>query len=178
MKFPWKPISVYDWPYILHPRPVVIVAARWKDKYSAMAASWVMPVSRKPPIVTVAITNKRYTYELITKSKEFTINLLSKKYLDKIHFLGSVSGRDYKDKIRAAGLTIANAKKISAPIISESLAVAECKLLKTVEAGDHDLFLGEIIEVYGKTSYDISEVPLHVKRNKYTYSISKIFEIP
>ena len=90
----WVRLSYKEWYYMLHPRPVVIVASKFKDRLSAMAASWAMPVSRKPPIVATAIARTRYTYELIIESKEFSINLLPKEHLSKIHFLGTVSGRD------------------------------------------------------------------------------------
>ena len=80
----WRRISSREWPYILHPRPVAIVASRFKNKLSAMAASWVMPVSREPPIVAAAIAKTRFTYELIVKSKEFSLNILPKEHLSKI----------------------------------------------------------------------------------------------
>ncbi|MEM4789302.1 MAG: flavin reductase family protein, partial [Ignisphaera sp.] len=130
------------WNYILHPRPVVIVISGDWVEYSAMAASWVMPVSRRPPIVAIAIARSRYTYELILKYREFSLCVLDSKHAAQVHKLGTVSGRNIKDKIGYVGLTKARSSKIRAPIIKESLAVAECVLKNAVEAGDHDIVIG------------------------------------
>ena len=179
----WRRISSREWPYILHPRPVTIVASRFRDKLTAMAASWTMPVSREPPVVAAAIAKTRYTYELIIKSKEFSINLLPKEHLSKIHFLGTVSGRDFANKISAAGLTMTKAKKISSPIILESLAVTECVLLKDIEAGDHNIVVGKVVEAYARREFDIlnreilGKIPLHIRSNKYTNPLGEVFEV-
>jgi len=175
----WKNISFHEWPYILHPRPVVVVASEYGGKLSAMAASWVTPVSRNPPVVAVAIAKKRLTYELIVKSREFSVNLLPLNLLEKIHFLGSVSGRELPNKIEEAKLTITKGRKVKVPIILESLAIVECVLWKNVEAGDHNIVVGKIVEVYAKPEFNvfkeetIRKIPLHVGRNVYTHPLSK-----
>lgn len=179
----WRRIGFREWPYILHPRPVTIVASRFKNKLSAMAASWTMPVSRKPPVVAIAIAKNRFTYELIIKSREFSLNLLPKEYIEKIQFLGTVSGRELANKIEAANLTMANAKRISSPIILESLAVLECVLRKDIEFGDHNIIVGEIVEAYVRKEFNIlneetiKRIPLHIRSNKYTSPVGEIIEV-
>ena len=175
----WMEIDFENWVYVLHPRPVAIIAAKYKDKLSAMPASWVTPVSRRPPILAVAISKKRYTYHLIAGSREFTVNILPITYLKNIQFLGTVSGRDYKNKIMSAGLTMGHAKKVSAPIINESTVVIECILKKDIESGDHNIITGEILEIYAKsdplTEDYITSVPLHIRKSIYTVA-SKEFK--
>ena len=166
-----KSIGLNEWVYILHPRPAAaIVAGSWED-YSAMAASWIMPVSRNPPIAAVAISRRRYTYEKIVNSKEFAICVLGFDKLKELHKLGSISGREVKDKIVSCGLSKINGKKVSCPIVEESIAVAECKLSKVVESGDHDIILGEVLEAYLlKDIEPYTEkyvVPFHVFRSTY-----------
>ena len=177
----WKKISFEEWPYILHPRPVAIIASEYDGKVSAMPASWIMPVSRDPPVVAMAISKKRFTYELIIKSREFSVNILSRDLLDKIHYLGCVSGRDEPNKIARAGLTVVKGRKISSPIILKSLAVAECILWNNIEAGDHNIVVGKIVETYAKPEFNVfdekvfNKVPLHVGRNVYTYPVERKF---
>ncbi|HDI46526.1 MAG TPA: hypothetical protein ENF82_01830 [Candidatus Methanomethylia archaeon] len=52
------------------------------------------------------------------------------------------------DKIARAGVEAVPAKKIKAPVIREAAVVIECKVLKEVEAGDHIMVVGEVIEAY------------------------------
>ncbi len=170
---PWVSVSLDKWYRILHPRPVaVVVAGRDLEDYSCMAASWITPVSRKPPILAVAIARSRYTYEKIVESREFNVCILGIEHVDKIDYLGTVSGREVKDKIMASGLTKAKARKTKPPIIAESLAVAECRLREIVSAGDHDLVIGEVVEVYSKANVRIGSIeeytiPLHVGGDVY-----------
>ncbi|MGB9759432.1 MAG: flavin reductase family protein [Thermoproteota archaeon] len=166
-----KTINLNEWVYILHPRPAVaIVSGSWND-YSAMTASWTMPVSRKPPIVAVAVSKKRYTYEKIVESREFAVCVLGLEKLRELHKLGSISGRDVKDKIVSCGLSKIKGRKIKCPIIEESIAVTECKLSNIVESGDHDIILGEILEAYLLKDVELDtekyNIPLHVFRSKY-----------
>jgi len=161
--------------YMLHPRPaVVIVAGDWED-YSAMAASWIMPVSRRPPLLAVAVSPRRYTYTHISRTGGFAVCVLPLSHLKALHFLGTVSGREVRDKIAAAGLTKVRAKRIGCPVIGESIAVAECRVLKDMEAGDHRLIVGEVLEYYVKQGAEPPNprsysIPLHVQRNLYTYT--------
>ena len=175
----FESIELSEWVYILHPRPVaIVIAGTWND-YSAMPASWIMPVSRKPPMVAIAISKKRFTYHYIVERREFAICILSYEYLKNVHFLGSVSGKDIRDKIVAAGLTKIKSRKIEVPVVGESMVIAECKLRNIIESGDHDIIVGEIIDVYKKKGIEIPNpksyrIPLHVLKNMYTRAIESI----
>jgi len=168
------------WYYVLYPRPVVVVSAHHKGLESALAASWCMPVSRNPPLVAVSIAPSRFTYELIIGSKEFAINVLDFQYYKEVSYLGTVSGRDVKNKIEKAGLTRVQARKIKAPIIGEATAVLECKLYDKINAGDHVIIVGEVVESYAKKP--LQGIPdleaykplLQVAGLTYTTSTSKI----
>ena len=147
----WTSIDMTGrWYYVLYPRPVVVVSSAYRGLESALAASWCTPVSRNPPLVAISIAPSRFTYELIIGSKEFAVNVLDYKYYREVSYLGAVSGRDVKDKIVKAGLTKVKAKKINVPVIAEATAVLECKLYDKVEAGDHVLVIGEVVEAYAK----------------------------
>jgi flavin reductase (DIM6/NTAB) family NADH-FMN oxidoreductase RutF len=175
-------IDLNTWHYILHPRPVVIVVSGGWEDYSAMPASWVTPVSRSPLVVAIAIARSRHTYSLILRYREFALCVLGAEHAKSIHILGSVSGRDVRDKIAYAGLSKARAKRVSCPIIAESLAVAECSLIRDAEVGDHNLVLGEVLVAYVRTgvrllnteSYSLA---LHVGRNRYAKPSQQVVEV-
>ncbi len=172
-------VDLDAWVYILHPRPVAVVVSGTWDKYSAMPASWIMPVSRKPPMLAIAIARSRYTYELIKEFKEFAVCILSSASYKAVHFMGTVSGKEIRDKIEAAGLTKVSAKRICSPIIGESLAVAECELVNDIEAGDHNIIVGRVLEVYRRSDVKMQNpssyrVLLHIGKNLYTEPSEKV----
>ncbi|MEM1873391.1 MAG: flavin reductase family protein [Acidilobaceae archaeon] len=162
-----------NWVYLLHPRPAFVVVSGSWDDYSAMAASWLTPISRDPPLLGVAISPKRYTYEKIVSTREFAVCVLPWSLVDKLNFLGWTTGREVKDKIAASGLTKAKARVIGAPIIAESVAVIEAKLHSDIElGGDHRLVVGLVEASYvqrGVSPHDLQryDIPLHIWRSSY-----------
>lgn len=163
-----------NWIYTLHPRPaVIVVSGTWED-YSAMAASWITPISRDPPILGVAISPRRYTYEKIASTREFAVCVLPWDLVEKVNFLGWTTGREVRDKISAAGLTKVPARRIKAPVIGESLAVLEATLLSDIDVGgDHRLVVGRVEAVYAKAGLNPLDpssyrIPLHIWRSSYT----------
>jgi len=130
---------------LLHPRPVYIIGSgRFGGEANLMAASWVMPVSEEPPKVVISIDRENYTYELIEKYGEFTVNVVEENYLDKIWFLGTTSGRDI-DKVAKVGLTVVKGRKVDAPIIKEAIGIIEAKVSEKIDVGECRLYIGDVV---------------------------------
>ena len=122
---------------------LILVTAAYKDKDTITTCAWHAPVSYKPACLMVALAKKHLSSELITKSKEFIINIPSFQLKDKAVYCGSHSGREV-DKFEDTGLTREKAVKLSKPPkIAECIASIECALVDIKEIGDHFLFLGE-----------------------------------
>jgi len=130
---------------ILHPRPVYIIGSgKFGEEVNLMAASWVMPVSEEPPKVALSVDKECYTFELIEKYGEFTVNVVEENYLDEIWFLGTTSGREV-DKIAKTGLTVVKGRKVDAPVIKEALGVLEAKVSEKIDVGECRLYVGDIV---------------------------------
>jgi flavin reductase (DIM6/NTAB) family NADH-FMN oxidoreductase RutF len=129
---------------MINPGCVVLLSTAWDGKPNVMTLAWHMPVSSKPPLLAVAVAQKHLTAEYIKSSKEFVINIPGLEMLPQVQYCGSISGRK-EDKFSASGLTAKQSQKIGAPIIDECLGHIECKLHSTQEAGDHYIFIGEIV---------------------------------
>lgn len=161
---------------VLHPKLVALIACYDKDGIpNAMTAAWISPVSVSPPLIVVSIAPKRYTYELIKKAKVFSVNIPPFELMNKVHQVGTISGRDVKNKLKKIGLTVIKGRKLNVPIIKECIAFLECKLWRDVPAGDHNLVIGEIVDAYAKNGifdkmYNIDKVSLlyHLGGNNYT----------
>lgn len=133
---------------VLYPVTPVLVTARHDGRVGGMLAAWWMQSSFHPPTLSVAIAPERYTYKLIERSRVFAFNLLDFKFVNKMPYLGDVSERFLPDKIENAGFNIVEGEVLGAPIVAESSAAVELKLSKIVNAGDHDIFIGEAMAVY------------------------------
>ncbi len=133
---------------LLHPQMVVLVTSAFsEEKYNVMTAAWCMPTSFNPPLAAVSISPLRYTHEIISKTGEFVINIPDIELLDVVKYCGSVSGRNV-DKFEKTGITPIKGKRVRAPIIKECVAALECLVEKSVDTGDHTIFIGRIVDYW------------------------------
>jgi len=130
--------------HLTYPKLTAIVTSGTLKKPNAMAASWHTHLSLDPPLYGVSISPKRYTNQLIREYREFGVNFLPFKLSEKIWLTGTVSGREV-NKFSEFELTIHKAKRIKAPLISESIAALECKVVNEITVGDHIFYVGEIV---------------------------------
>jgi len=179
----FKEIEITNAFRILHPRFTVLVTSEFKGKRGVMAASWVTPVSRDPAIVAVSISPKRETFKLIVNSGYFALNVLDLDFIENVNKAGTISAREVKDKFLEVNLTPIPGKFIKAPVIKEAKAVLECEVWKTVEAGDHVLFIGKVVSAYADESFDKEwcidkfKPILHIGGTRYTTCKKEIYKI-
>ena len=117
-----------------------------KGKTNVITIAWHTPISKDPPLYGISLAPKRYSHGLIEKTKEFVVNFVPYKLVEKLHFCGTHSGRN-TDKICETRLTLAASKKVEVPLIKECYAHLECKLAEILSVGDHTFFIGEVINI-------------------------------
>jgi len=147
-----KPISSEDAEDAFSGFPVVLgTVSAEKDNIITLAMCHVF--SFDPPYIGVGIAPKRFSHGLFKTSRDFAVNIPSKKILSAVEICGSKSGRRM-DKFKASGLTKEKADKISAPLIAECPVNIECVKVKKVEAGDHTWFVGKIVAARSDSTYN------------------------
>ena len=130
-----------------YPRVAALVTARAGSQANAMTAAWHMPVSYNPPLYTVAIAPKRFTYSLIAASHEFGVNFMPADQAEVVAAVGGTHGAEI-DKFHAFQLGTDKPLKTGVPILRTSYAAYECKVIDDRVYGDHRLLIGEIVAVH------------------------------
>jgi len=130
-----------------YPRLVVIVTAQAKGRDNAMTVAWHSPISVKPPLYGIAITSRRFTYELIMQGGEFGINFLP---FEKAELMASVGGSRGKEVDKFERFHIAREKplKTKVPILADAYLCYECKLVDHKPYGDHEWVVGEVVATH------------------------------
>ncbi|HEV2108342.1 MAG TPA: flavin reductase family protein [Thermomicrobiales bacterium] len=131
---------------LLVPGPVSLVSTLYRDQPNVMAASWMLPMSFDPVYVGVAIHPARLTHEFVSKTEVFVINIPTVDLMSAVQAAGTSSGRE-GDKFAVTGLTPAEAVEIEAPLVAECVGHIECGVIDRHSFGDHDLFVGRILQV-------------------------------
>jgi flavin reductase (DIM6/NTAB) family NADH-FMN oxidoreductase RutF len=132
---------------LLEPGPVVLLAAHWRGRSNLMTMSWHMMVEFEPPMLACIVSGDHYTFELLRKSKECTINIPTVEVAQPMVRCGNTSGRRL-DKFQALGLTPAKAAKVAAPLVAECYANLECTVVDTRMVNRYNLFILEVVAAW------------------------------
>jgi flavin reductase (DIM6/NTAB) family NADH-FMN oxidoreductase RutF len=130
-----------------NPKVAVIVTASAQGRDDAMTAAWHSSISFKPPLYGVAISPKRFTYQLITESREFGINFIPSGKASLAASIGGTSGQQM-DKFERFNIERERPLKTTTPILKDAYAAYECKLVDSKPYGDHIWIVGEIVAVH------------------------------
>jgi len=130
-----------------YPKVAVIVTASARGRDDAMTVAWHSSISFKPPLYGIAVSPKRFTYQLITESREFGINFIPLGKASLAASIGGTSGQQM-DKFERFNLKRDKPLKTTAPILRDAYAAYECKLVDSKPYGDHIWVVGEIVAVH------------------------------
>ena len=125
--------------------PSVIVGALVNSKANYLTLGQCGGMSMDPPIVYISVNKVHYTNAGIKENGYFSVNIPSQNVVQKMDYVGLVSGRDV-DKSGVFNAFYGSVDK--APMIEECPVNMLCKVINVVELPHHMVFLGEIIETY------------------------------
>ncbi len=122
--------------------PVAIIGAAHGGERSC-ATGTTMYVSLSPAMVAIAEHHGSRTTRLIRESGEFSVSLLHDSQQD----LAAAAGTSAQGPDKFATLRIPIAEPpagFAAPGVAGSVAVMWCRVARSIETGDHLLFVGEV----------------------------------
>ena len=151
--------------YQYYPVIPAVIVVKSGDALDALACAWYSALSFDPPLFAISIAPRRYSYQMLKKSGEFTANFMEFDSAGTIAALGRTSGREI-DKFAAYRIKTLPSTEIETPVLKDAYAAYECRIVKRHRTGDHDLFIGEVLAVhYKEKAFD--------KKNKLP-SLSKL----
>ena len=127
------------------PSPAIIAGAivDGKVNYSTIASYGGLSVN--PAIIYISVNKAHYSGHGIKENGYFSVNIPSKDIVQKMDYVGVVSGRD-TDKSGVFTNFYGSVDK--APMIEECPANILCKVIDMVDLPNNEVFIGEIVETY------------------------------
>ena len=119
---------------------VTIVTVRSGDRIHGMTVSAFTEVSLEPPLVLVCIDRTSNTQPVIAAGGGFAVNILARgqEPLAKRFACRESEDRRFSDLHCETGVT-------GAPLLAGSVASLDCRLETAHEAGDHVIYVGEVV---------------------------------
>ena len=169
----WKPGT------FIYPLPVVMVTSGDMNKNNIITVAWTGIINTDKPMCYISVRKERYSHDIISRNKEFTINLTNKNLAFATDWCGVKSGAKV-DKFKEMHLTKEKAKFVKCPLIKESPVSIECKVTEIKEMGSHDMFIAEILSIDAdekyiddKGAFDITKCDLITYANGKYFTLGK-----
>ena len=123
--------------YGLHPMSV-----RQGERGNAFTVNWITQVAFEPPMVAVAVENQGASIELLRASGRFAISVFATGQRELAGHFGRPTARN-PDKLAGAAH---HPSPGGLPILDEALGWLECVVGGELPAGDHTVFVAEVVE--------------------------------
>lgn len=142
-------MSKIKWPgsALLAPVPPVLVTCGQDQAENVLTVGWTGVLNTKPPMTYISLRPSRLSYEIISETREFTINLSTVGLVKAVDFCGVRSGRDV-NKIETMELELNPGDTVKCPMLAASPLSMECRVKEIIALGTHDLFMAEITAVH------------------------------
>jgi flavin reductase (DIM6/NTAB) family NADH-FMN oxidoreductase RutF len=120
----------------------VLTAQDKSGARTAATVNWVTQASFEPPLVVVGVKADSHAKTVIGASGSFALNILGKGQEGIAYaFFKSVES----DGQQIGGQPY-HAGKTGSPILTATPAYVECRVVETIEKGDHAIVVGEVVE--------------------------------
>ena len=128
-----REVNIYDYMNQIHRvlNKGVLLTTKADHRVDSMAISWgQLGIEWNRPIFTTFVRTGRFTYELLEKNPEFTVNfpIADENIAKYIAFCGTKTGRD-TDKHLEVGLDLIESPHVNVPGVKQLPLTLECKVI-------------------------------------------------
>ncbi len=134
-------IGIYKEIMASYPTGVSIVTTMNGDQPVGLTVNSFTSVSIEPILVSWCIGKSSSSVEAFNRSDRFAVNVLSESQKEECYIFA-----DSKDRERFSK-TSWELSSDQLPVLTEVSAVLECKKVQTIDAGDHILLIGQVINL-------------------------------
>jgi flavin reductase len=120
---------------------VTVITTRGEHSYGLTANAF-SSLSLDPPLILVCVISGSQGCEAIQQNRAFAVNILSEEQEPISRYFAS---KERPRGPQAFGEISHRAAATGCPIIDGAAAYLDCKLAASYEAGDHTIFIGEVL---------------------------------
>jgi flavin reductase (DIM6/NTAB) family NADH-FMN oxidoreductase RutF len=121
---------------------VTVVTTEAHGKLHGMTANAVSSVSLDPILLLVCVGHGSTCHQQMLATERFGVNILREDQ-EELSNLFAISADAEEDRLRGAEYFVSGS---GVPLLSDCLATLECHKHEALRGGDHDIFLGEVID--------------------------------
>ena len=120
----------------------VLTGETQEGEVAAATINWVTQTAFSPPLIVAGVKADSGAHSVIKSAGYFALNMLGKDQ-------SAAAYAFFKPSTKVDGKINGEAVRTGstgAPIMENAPAYVECKLVETIEKGDHSIFIGEVVD--------------------------------
>lgn len=154
---------------LVRARPIIIIVTLHPDG-TVNAGTFGAYTNVSGSEIGIAIGKPSHTYKNIKRTKELTINVVSKPIAKAAEICGQ-NIPENESELEKANLHCEKSKKVSVPIIKECVANLECKYVKEIEINYHSFVIVRCIAGHIEEEFIAPDGGLDVVRSQAIFNI-------
>jgi flavin reductase (DIM6/NTAB) family NADH-FMN oxidoreductase RutF len=123
---------------------VTIVATAWQGERSGLTATAVCSLALSPPRILACVNLAGVTYELISKSRVMSVNLLAEGHAELAQRFAAKRATQTDDRF---GNSLWRTGSTGAPLLTDALAALDCRLTDIIPLDTHAILIGVVEDV-------------------------------
>ncbi len=148
------------------PSGLYIVTAQLPDgQQTGLLASWVQQASFEPPMLTVAVNQKRYLNSWLEISPVLGVNVIAEEQKDLLkHF-----GTGFEPGINAFEGIAVQYGVTGTPLLTSALGYLEGEVVSHMATGDHTIYALQVTGAGEGAAFSTAKPWVHLRKNGLKY---------
>ena len=123
---------------------VTIVASAFEGRRSGLTATAVCSLALAPPRILVSINVQGHTYDVVTKSRCMSVNLLAQDHERLAEFFAAKRAAEDTDRFIHGDWTT---RMTGTPILADALAALDCRVTDIIPLDTHAILIGVVEDI-------------------------------
>jgi flavin reductase (DIM6/NTAB) family NADH-FMN oxidoreductase RutF len=125
------------------PSGLYLVGSRAGERRNGMTLNWATQLSFAPKLIGISVEQEAFTHELIVEGRAFSLCILDREDRAAVRKFVKPVAVDLAEST-LNGFPFRDGPVTGVPILEQSVAWLECRVVQEVACGDHTLFVGEV----------------------------------
>jgi flavin reductase (DIM6/NTAB) family NADH-FMN oxidoreductase RutF len=126
------------------PSGLYVVGSRAGDRRNGMTLNWATQLSFEPKLVGISVEKSAFTHELVTAGGVFSLCIIDRE--DRAIVRKFTKPVEVDDGAKTLNGFPFHDGASGAPILDQAVAYLDCEVRQAVDAGNHTLFIGEVVD--------------------------------
>jgi flavin reductase (DIM6/NTAB) family NADH-FMN oxidoreductase RutF len=124
---------------------VTIVATSFNGERCGMTATAVCSLALSPPRVLACVNHAGRTYDLLSKSRIMSVNLLAESHEEMARRFATKRAEEVEDRFANCDW---RTLKTGAPLFASALAALDCRITDIMPLDTHAIFVGVVADIH------------------------------